>query len=809
MRKSVVITATHAVESVQSSLSFWIAKLGMAADIQVHENLRDPVSLVQGAARGFNVVLLQIEGWLDERLGTQSVPFTDQQDKALADKARVFADALQGEASHSRARHLVCICPPSAMAPTAPAFVRRCQAIEELFAREFADVKTIELLGCADLLPQPELGAADSAVYFATLGTLIARRLHRALGRGKRVMVLGCSAANRARVPASGVGQDEFKHWILSRRAAGLTLCLVAEREAEVDAAFQATGLSMSLGSREPFAFVRLGSESAAAKLELLAAELQLPLDEFVYIDGDVDACSDVAAKYPEVLTLALPHEQALRFLANVWVLDGPLSEPIGEVTARTADGQLPWRQVAAELYDGAQVVQAMKAADLKIRDRYVFDTPFVAPRNQLEEQLATMWMSVLGVDRVGVDDNFFDLGGDSLLETHLLSSLKECIPGGEGLRSLFDTPTIASMVQGLSKADAPAQGDECIVVMKPGAAPWLFLFPAASGQVFPYLALARGLGGARGIQALRSPDLQPGAALLSLDDVVNRYVEAVRRAQPAGPYLLAGWSYGSILAFEAAKRLTQSGGAVATVLMLDPPPPRVSLPAALGAARFALALSWFALHAPRLGRALPKIGRLLSTPNRLQRFMLSLPLQLSRSALARMVDFVLGGAGASIDRGAMSDDELCDLLVDGVKQQASEAEMRRYFIPGLSSTELIRAAQVWKHDLLLGFGYRAGTGVMPFRIDVFVTDEAGDDIKSWAEHSAQRFKVRRYPIRPVGELSAHLAFVEPDNVSLYAPDLLATLVEAEAVLAPSSADGPSASVDRLPLSSLLEIQSR
>jgi acyl carrier protein len=87
----------------------------------------------------------------------------------------------------------------------------------------------------------------------------------------------------------------------------------------------------------------------------------------------------------------------------------------------------------------------ALPAPDLA---RPELDTNFVAPRNALEEQLARIWVEVLGVMRVGVYDDFFELGGHSLLATQVVSRLRGALRVELPLRYLFETPTVAGLAE-------------------------------------------------------------------------------------------------------------------------------------------------------------------------------------------------------------------------------------------------------------------------------------------------------------------------------------------------------------------------
>src|SRR4051812_11838305 len=91
----------------------------------------------------------------------------------------------------------------------------------------------------------------------------------------------------------------------------------------------------------------------------------------------------------------------------------------------------------------------------LKARDRYLFDIPFVAPRTPLEGALATIWRDVLAVDKVGVNDNFFDLEGDSLLGTQIATRVRQQLGRLIDLSEVLEAPTVAELAAHLRESAA------------------------------------------------------------------------------------------------------------------------------------------------------------------------------------------------------------------------------------------------------------------------------------------------------------------------------------------------------------------
>lgn len=103
------------------------------------------------------------------------------------------------------------------------------------------------------------------------------------------------------------------------------------------------------------------------------------------------------------------------------------------------------FHRIATDLYDPEQVLKAIEAQ--KRRERPELEAPFVAPRHPLEAEMAETWAGLLGVERVGVHDDFFKLGGNSILAVQLLARVRESFGVEVPLASIFDRPTIANLV--------------------------------------------------------------------------------------------------------------------------------------------------------------------------------------------------------------------------------------------------------------------------------------------------------------------------------------------------------------------------
>ncbi len=239
----------------------------------------------------------------------------------------------------------------------------------------------------------------------------------------------------------------------------------------------------------------------------------------------------------------------------------------------------------------------------------------FVAPRSPVEATLADIWQKVLRVERVGIHDNFFSLGGHSLLVIQVVSRVREHLRIELPLRAVFEAPTVAQLALALAKHETPegaARSQAPLVAIKPaGTRPPFFAVHPAGGEVLCYFELAQHLDAEQPLYGLQAAGLYSNQTPdTSVEQIAARYVAAVRQQQPSGPYFLGGWSLGGVIAFEIARQLRQQGETVALLALLD-----TRLPQA-GAAepdQFELMLS-FALEFGLEPQALTELGDKLET---------------------------------------------------------------------------------------------------------------------------------------------------------------------------------------------------
>jgi amino acid adenylation domain-containing protein len=214
------------------------------------------------------------------------------------------------------------------------------------------------------------------------------------------------------------------------------------------------------------------------------------------------------------------------------------------------------------------------KALPLPTRENSAIEREFVAPRDALEKQLVGIWESVLGIAPIGVTDNIFDLGVNSLIAAQLFAKIEKTIGSKLPPAPLFQAPTVESLARLLSQHEtASSRWTSLVAIKTEGAKTPLFCVHGGAGTVLLFNSLARRLAPGRPIYGLQSQGLY-GRDLphTNIEEMAAHYVKEIRSVQPHGPYLLSGWCFGGIVAFEMAQQLHAIGEQVDLLAMLNAP---------------------------------------------------------------------------------------------------------------------------------------------------------------------------------------------------------------------------------------------
>lgn len=214
-------------------------------------------------------------------------------------------------------------------------------------------------------------------------------------------------------------------------------------------------------------------------------------------------------------------------------------------------------------------------------------------PRDRVEQRLLDVWMEVLGRDpqngTVGIEEDFADAGGHSLLAVRLLNRIEQTFGCKLSVTDLAQAGTIAMQARllrqrGLSEDGAggkavDAKDASLLVSLKqpaPGgegeSRPPVFLVHPVGGTLTCYQALVGELNLARPVYGIRAQGLEPGEACrkCTIEDLAARYCGVIREVQPHGPYTICGWSFGGNVAWEMARQLVGRGEEIAFVGLID-----------------------------------------------------------------------------------------------------------------------------------------------------------------------------------------------------------------------------------------------
>ncbi len=206
---------------------------------------------------------------------------------------------------------------------------------------------------------------------------------------------------------------------------------------------------------------------------------------------------------------------------------------------------------------------------------------PFVAPTSLIEQQLATIWEDLLQVHPIGIHDNFFDLGGHSLLVMRLVDRVTQVCGATLSLSTIFAKPTIAQLAAALaSEAEVKSRTPLIMVQQGEGKRPFFFLHGASTGGAFYCFPLARALGKEQPFYAMEPYRLDDLLVPPSLEVMAAAHLDAIRAVQAEGPYLLGGFCNGALMAYEVARQLRTMGQEVDMLFLVDPAdPPHFTLP--------------------------------------------------------------------------------------------------------------------------------------------------------------------------------------------------------------------------------------
>ncbi|MBN5246309.1 non-ribosomal peptide synthetase [Serratia ureilytica] len=191
----------------------------------------------------------------------------------------------------------------------------------------------------------------------------------------------------------------------------------------------------------------------------------------------------------------------------------------------------------------------------------------YAAPQGETETTLARAWCELLEIGQIGRHDNFFELGGHSLLAVRLSSQLRQqgiTLP----VQAIFNHPILAELAERIDRRTAEAPLCKAVPARSSGSRPPLFFVPTGFGDHSYVFELAKEIDESFPVYAVPWPAVEEKPATMS--DMAASAVALIREVQPQGPYHLAGYSSGGVLAYAIAEQLQSSGEAVAFLGLID-----------------------------------------------------------------------------------------------------------------------------------------------------------------------------------------------------------------------------------------------
>ncbi|WP_344599016.1 AMP-binding protein, partial [Streptomyces violaceusniger] len=195
-------------------------------------------------------------------------------------------------------------------------------------------------------------------------------------------------------------------------------------------------------------------------------------------------------------------------------------------------------------------------------------------PRTPQEEMLCGLFAEVLGLERIGIDGNFFELGGDSIVSLQLISRIRAVLGVKISNRAIFETPTVAGLVEVLG-VNSARDGFEVLLPLRTGGdrAP-LFMVHATGGLAWGYGEFLKQIRAEYPVYGLQARGFKPGDRIAaSVPEMAADYIEQMRTVRPHGPYHLLGWSMGALIVHEIATQLQAQGEEIGLVVNLDQGP--------------------------------------------------------------------------------------------------------------------------------------------------------------------------------------------------------------------------------------------
>ncbi|MDZ7965826.1 MAG: amino acid adenylation domain-containing protein [Nostoc sp. DedSLP03] len=300
---------------------------------------------------------------------------------------------------------------------------------------------------------------------------------------------------------------------------------------------------------------------------------------EISWIGSDRSGSYNVLFKRDKTAVVKFPGENARVKLWNVYAnnpLQGKFARNLVPRLRSKLQENLPEYMVpsafvmldAIPLTPSGKLDKRLLPADDVIRSHST--ESFAAPQNHWELALVQIWENLLNISPIGVTDNFFELGGHSLLAARLMAQIHERFGQNLPLSTLFEGSTIKQLAKILSQQISSGSRSPVVAIRSSGSRIPFFCVHPAGGSIIAYPKMASKLDLEQPFYALEQSPNQHETDIVSVEETAAYYIEEIRVTQPEGPYLLGGWCYGGMIAFEMAQQLRRQDQNVCLLAVFD-----------------------------------------------------------------------------------------------------------------------------------------------------------------------------------------------------------------------------------------------
>jgi thioesterase domain-containing protein/acyl carrier protein len=254
---------------------------------------------------------------------------------------------------------------------------------------------------------------------------------------------------------------------------------------------------------------------------------------------------------------------QLLEQLQNVlrWFVENPISL-LGELTIFSEEERRNLQNNQISLMNNVTEMSELSSQRI-----------IVPPRTTLESLIVEIWAGLLNLETVGIDENFFDLGGSSLLAIQLLSKIEKETGVSLPISVLFDSPNVRKLAEVVGKGEWSPRWKAMVAindVSDHNNAP-LFLVPPSATSAIHFADLAKHLESDYPVYSFTPIGLDTDEEPQNrVEDMAELYIREIRDIQPNGPYQIAGSCFGNLVAYEMAQQLENQGEST-TLIAIDP----------------------------------------------------------------------------------------------------------------------------------------------------------------------------------------------------------------------------------------------